>query len=156
MGILYETSCLECLDSGGTSRANNVGESSRSGSERFNEHISDAENGRKDSHMSKHWTNHHGGTRTRTPGGRLVRIERTGAGRNLNSKTVYSRRKLPRIIADNSTDVETLGYTEEVDIDDDVFTNEHEVILTGRNLAKANSRRGRREKLCVLVRSEMG
>ena len=64
-GVLYETSCTACVNpTTGKSKARYVGESARSIKERFNEHVEDGENERKDSHMWKHWTMHHAGTKT--------------------------------------------------------------------------------------------
>ena len=107
---MYETACLNCRDAEGETRARYIGEKARSGSEHFGEHMEDAE---KDSHIYKHWSVHHGGVRTRFSFeilsfyesplerqiGEAVRIHRTGAARILNSKTAYSRSKVPRIIA---------------------------------------------------------
>ena len=70
-----------------------MGESSRSSSERYNEHIEDNDKAAKDSHMFKHWQNQHGGRRTsfkfkvlgfyktalERQVAEAVRIERTGA-----------------------------------------------------------------------------
>ena len=40
-----------------------------------------------------------------------VRIERTGAQRVLNSKAGYNRARLPRIVAEDSKEDETIGDT---------------------------------------------
>ena len=63
-GILYETTCLECMVDGKPT-ARYVGESARSGAERMGEHMDDARSKSKDSHMWKHWANQHGGQETR-------------------------------------------------------------------------------------------
>ena len=107
--ILYETSCQGCLNGDGEATAKYVGESSRSGCERYNEHVDDAKKGHSDSHMYKHWVNQHGGVETpfkfeiigffKTPLERqvaeAVRLQRTGAVKILNSKSVYSRSSIP-------------------------------------------------------------
>ena len=64
-GLVYKTECVECMDKAGKARALYVGETARSGNERYNEHVEDADAGKKDSHMYKHWSLHHGGKRTR-------------------------------------------------------------------------------------------
>ena len=45
-GILYLTSCTECLGADGKQRAKYVGESARSGMERYGEHLEDAKKGK--------------------------------------------------------------------------------------------------------------
>ena len=60
---MYETACQECTVDG-ISTASYVGESARSACERMSEHLEDARNFRKDSHMYKHWVNQHGGKET--------------------------------------------------------------------------------------------
>ena len=62
-GLVYETACLDCRDAEGETRARYIGEKARSGSERFGEHREDAEKEKKDSHIYKHWSVHHGGVR---------------------------------------------------------------------------------------------
>ena len=82
---------------------------------------------RKDSHMVKHWSTQHGGKKTSfsfkiisffaSPLERqvaeAVRILHTGAKRILNSKGMYNRCSLPRIVAKDSVEEVTLGDTEE-------------------------------------------
>ena len=48
---MYETACLECFDAEGEPRARYIGETARSGSERFGEHMEDVEKEKKDSHI---------------------------------------------------------------------------------------------------------
>ena len=64
--ILYETACKECIKND-IEGAVYVGESARSGAERMGEHVDDAESGKKDSHMFKHWSTQHGGRRPASP-----------------------------------------------------------------------------------------
>ena len=89
-----------------------VGESSRSMYERTKEHIADARAGNEDSHIAKHWAEQHRGEdmpkypfqfkiiksfqdSLSRQVSESVRIDmRNGV---LNSKTVYSRNKLPRL-----------------------------------------------------------
>ena len=71
-----------------------------------------------DFHIWKHWINEHRGKETDfqiffdSPLDRqvfeAVRIERTGAQRILNSKAVYSRSRLPRIVTEDIQE-ETIG-----------------------------------------------
>merc|ERR1712236_44470 len=82
----------------------------------------DARNRVSDSHIWKHWLIEHGGEETEfqiqiikffdSPLDRqvseAVRIERTGAQRILNSKSVYSRSRLPRIVTEDIQE-ETIG-----------------------------------------------
>ena len=46
-GLVYETECTECMNREGKARALYVGESARSGFERYNDHVDDAEAGKK-------------------------------------------------------------------------------------------------------------
>ena len=76
--------------------------------------------------MSKHWRIHHGGTRTRfkveiigffssaleRQVAESVRIDKCGAERILNSKSVFSRSSVPRLVAVDTVEVDTLGDTE--------------------------------------------
>ena len=89
----------------------------------MSEHLEDAQKRRSDSHILKHWTNHHGGRETKftfeiikffrfpleREVGEAVRIERTGAKQILNSKSMFSRNPLPRIIAKDSAEPTNLG-----------------------------------------------
>ena len=122
-GLVYETACLDCCDAAGEPRARYIGETTRSGSERFGEHVEDAVKEKKDSHIYKHWSVHHGGVRTKflfeilsfyespleRQVGEAVRIDRTGAERILNSKAVCKRSKVPRIIALDQEEDRTCG-----------------------------------------------
>ena len=63
-GVLYETSCQQCCDSSGKSKARYVGESARSIYERYGEHVEDGNKQMNDTHMMKHWNLHHGGVKT--------------------------------------------------------------------------------------------
>ena len=156
---MYESVCMECVEDG-VPKARYVGESARSANERFNEHIDDAKKARKDSHIYKHWVNHHGGRETQfqfevvgffnTPLERqvteAVRIIRTGADKILNSKAVFSRSRIPRIVAMDTVVEENLGDCmrdmEGELVDDEVFEGEK----------AENPRLRRREKLRDLVR----
>ena len=57
-----------------------------------------------------------------------VRIDRCGAERILNSKAFYSRCKIPRMVAVDTAEVDTLGDTETKmeELVDDVFEEEKE------------------------------
>ena len=125
--ILYESSCMECnqtdiLYKKGAKLSDcegvYVGESGRSLHERAGEHLHDAGAGKEDSHMIKHWQEHHGGSGdaprfhfklissfqdalTRQVS-EAVRIDLRGGG-VLNSKSEYSRCKLPRLTIDRDT-----------------------------------------------------
>ena len=119
---MYETACLECRE-GDKLLAVYVGESARSGSERMTEHLENARDKRTDSHIYKHWTNQHGGRQTdfsfkilnffaaplERQVGEAVRIARTGASNILNSKSVYNRNPLPRIVAKDVVEPTNLG-----------------------------------------------
>ena len=71
-GVVYESSCNICNPEEGLKRTTGegladgrefpsiyVGESSRSLHERIKEDVKDMEDREEDSHMIKHWTNHH-------------------------------------------------------------------------------------------------
>ena len=87
------------------------------------EHLDDAKKHKSDSHIYKHWTNQHDGRETTftfeivqffsTPldrqVGEAVRIVKTGAGQILNSKTMYNRSSLPRIVAQDRKEPMNLG-----------------------------------------------
>ena len=76
--------------------------------------------------MGKHWKIYHGGKKTNFKVEVIgyyasalerqvsegVRISRTGASKILNSKSVYSRNRLPRIVTVDVPEVETLDDTE--------------------------------------------
>ena len=78
---------------------------------------------RADSHIFKHWSNQHAGRETKfsfkilnffaapleRQVGEAVRIARTGASTILNSKSVYNRNPLPRIIARDVVEPTNLG-----------------------------------------------
>ena len=95
-----------------------VGESGRSLSERAGEHHHDAVTLKEDSHILKHWQEHHG-DQDQHPAfhfkiigsfqdaltrqvSEAVRIDLRGGG-VLNSKSEYSRCKLPRLTIDRDT-----------------------------------------------------
>jgi len=119
---MYESTCKECVDAEGEPTVRYVGETARSISERWGDHQRDARNRVNDSHIWKHWLIEHGGEETEfqiqvikffdSPLDRqvseAVRIERTGAKRILNSKSVYSRSRLPRIVTEDIQE-ETIG-----------------------------------------------
>ena len=131
-GIVYQTWCSECVEAE-VKKALYVGESARSGSERMGEHLADAECGRKDSHISKHWTNQHQGRQTRfnfeiigffstaleRQIAEAVRILRTGAERILNSRGEYNRCSLPRLMTKEDTEEVPLGDQEPEEEDQD-------------------------------------
>ena len=87
------------------------------------EHVEDANMARTDSYMHKHWCNQHNGVRTtfsfkilsfyssplERQVGEAVRVMRTGAAQILNSKGVYNTCSLPRIVAQDSKETNTLG-----------------------------------------------
>ena len=122
--ILYESSCPLCEKKqesketkGLQGGAVYVGEYGRSIFERAGEHWHDAEAGAEDSHMWKHWHNCHGDSGpvqkfkikvvssfrdalTRQVA-ESVRIDRRG-GQILNSKTEYSRCRLPRLVLEKT------------------------------------------------------
>ena len=117
---------MECMKDGSPT-ARYVGESARSGAERMGEHTEDARSKNMDSHIWKHWTNQHDGKETKfkfeilsffsspleRQVGEAVRIWRTGAEQILNSKSVYSRCEVPRIVAKDGREEVTLGDTEQ-------------------------------------------
>ena len=119
---MYQTACTECME-GDRPLAVYVGESARSGYERMSEHLDDARKNKGDSHISKHWINHHGGKETKfsfeiikfftspleRQVGEAVRIEKTGAHQILNSKSMFNRSGLPRIITKDITELTNLG-----------------------------------------------
>ena len=87
--------------------------------------IKDTESKTVVSHIYKHWQNEHDGRETEfqfqiikffsSPLDRqvseAVRIERTSAQKVLNSKAGYNRARLPRIVAEDSKEEETIGDT---------------------------------------------
>ena len=122
--ILYESRCAKCSDAeemktGKKRRRNNeelleenvyVGETSRSLYERTKEHIRDGKNRTADSHIYKHWEDKHQGEDMPLFRFRIVKKFRDTLSRQiaestridlrrnvLNSKTVYSRNRLPRL-----------------------------------------------------------
>ena len=92
----------------------------------MSEHLDEARTSKADSHIFKHWSNQHNGEETRcsfeiiqffsTPlerqVGEAVGIARTGAGKILNSKSMYNRSSLPRIIAQDVKEATSLGDTQ--------------------------------------------
>jgi hypothetical protein len=130
--ILYESTCMTCEDrlkeQDNTGAKQNkgrgkleghfvyVGESSRSIYERSLEHMNDAKKKTEDSHIWKHWAEHHPNESmprfsfkvirtfqdclTRQVA-ESVRIDRRG-GCVLNSKTEFSRCKITRLVVDTS------------------------------------------------------
>lgn len=163
-GLVYETSCLECLDKEGQARARYVGETSRSLAERYSEHVNDGEKGAKSSNMFKHWQVHHGGKKTNfkvevigfftsaleRQVAESVRIDMCGAERILNSKSVFSRCMVPRLVAVDTVEEPTLGDKKVTmeELDDDVFEEEETRIpfMTGDKLRKSEDRKKRKEK----------
>ena len=119
----------------------------------------DAGNRTADSHIYKHWQNEHAGRETEfqfqiikffsSPLDRqvseAVRIERTGAQKILNSKAGYNRARLPRIVAEDTKEEETIGDTGKT-IEETRGGGQFEFILTGKALEK-NQRRQRKKEL---------
>ena len=62
--LMYESTCKECVDAKGEPTVKYVGETARSGSERWGDHMRDAGNKATDSHIYKHWQNQHAGRET--------------------------------------------------------------------------------------------
>ena len=157
--LMYETTCKECVDAKGEPTVKYVGETARSGSERWGDHMRDAGNKASDSHIYKHWQNEHAGRETEfqfqiikffsSPLDRqvseAVRIERTGAQKILNSKAGYNRARLPRIVAEDTKEEETIGDTGKT-IEETKGGGQFEFILTGKALEK-NQRRQRKKEL---------
>ena len=113
--ILYESTCIPCSKKA-VSRVY-VGESSRSSFERGNEHATAYKNNKSDSHMFKHATNEHPGepkpkfqfkvvktfqSSLMRQVSEAVRIRRRGDS-ILNSKGVYNRCSLPRLVVEQDT-----------------------------------------------------
>ena len=189
--ILYESSCEVCNpEEEGRDRKSHklsggegvyVGEIGRSLYDRAGEHIADARSRNEDSHMVKHWAASHPEMET-APKCKLkiiasfqdaltrqisesVRIDMRGGG-ILNSKTEYSRFRLPRLVIDREewkqskkeekkaleknedteeTDLETVS-NREMDTEND--TNRME---TKRKKGKAGNEQSKRRKLEPLV-----
>ena len=125
--ILYESRCGVCEDrremAGGTKSSKKrkrtdltepniyVGETSRSLYERTKEHIRDGQNRAEDSHIAKHWEQAHAGEEMPEFRFIIARSFRDSLSRQiaesiridlrgeqvLNSRTVYSRNRLPRL-----------------------------------------------------------
>ena len=157
--LMYESTCKECVDAKGEPTVKYVGETARSGSERWGDHVRDARYKAQDSHIYKHWQNEHAGRETEfqfqiikffsSPLDRqvseAVRIERTGAHKILNSKAVYSRSGLTRLVAVGTKEEETIGDTGKT-IEETRGGGQFEFILTGKALEK-NQRRQRRKDM---------
>ena len=92
-----------------------VGETSCSIYERAKEHLKDAGNRLKESHMVKHWLNHHAGEGEPDFRFTIIRVYKDSLSRHigdsvriklrgnvLNSQAVYSRCRLPRLDVNNS------------------------------------------------------
>ena len=150
--LLYESSCSKCQGyddmgkkkrkgRGLTGRAVYVGETARSIFERSKEHWNDAQAGSSDSHMVKHWVSDHAEEKS-MPDFKIkvvasfkdaltrqiaesVRIDRRGSG-VLNSRTEYSRCRLPRLTIDRSE--WELAEMARKEIEDVTIRNEMEVI----------------------------
>ena len=124
--MLYDSHCKVCnpevLNKNGELRDNRempsiyVGETARSISERVKEHWSDFERGSEDSHILKHWQNHHQGEGIPRFEFNIVRgfksaLERQVAesvrimerGNTLNSKSGYNRCKISRLVLEEKT-----------------------------------------------------
>ena len=75
-----------------------------------------------------------------------VRIEWTGAQKVLNSKAGYNRARLPRIVAEDTKEEETIGDTGKT-IEETRGGGQFEFILTGKALERNQRRQRRKEKL---------
>ena len=176
--LLYESSCSKCQGEddkqkrkgrGLTGKAVYVGETARSIFERSKEHWQDAQAGSSDSHMVKHWLSDHAEEETRPDFkfkvvatfkdaltrqiAESVRIDRRGAG-VLNSRTEYSRCRLPRLTIDRSEwelaemarkereDVEIRNQMEVIN-EDDILGNEGGAIWS---MGMKSSRTEKRKK----------
>ena len=105
-------------------------------------HLENARKKRGDSHIFKHWMNQHGGRETKfsfeivkffsTPLERqvdeAVRIAKTGAGQILNSKSMYNRSSLPRIVAQDVKEPTNLRNMVGQEDDDDKFEEKEQVL----------------------------
>ena len=157
---MYESTCKECVDAKGEPTVKYVGETARSGSERWGNHMRDARNKANDSHIYNHWQSEHAGRETEfqfqivkffnSPLERqvseAVRIERTGAHKILNTKGVYNRSSLPKLVALDSKEEETIGDTGKT-IEETRGGGQSEYILTGIALEKNQRKLRRKEKL---------
>ena len=157
--LMYESTCKECVDAKGEPTVKYVGETARSGSERWGNHMRDARNKASDSHIYNHWQTEHNGRETEfqfqimkffsSPLDRqvseAVRIERTGAHKILNTKGVYNRSSLPKLVAVDSKEEETIGDTGKT-IVETRGGGQEEYILTGRALEKSQRRQRRKDK----------
>ena len=120
MSILYSTQCVPCQKAGITKKY--LGETARSAHERGGEHISDGIKEKADSHIWKHQTAEHGGTKGnfafriqatyRSALKRQVaeavvirrQLDREGECSLLNSKGMYNRCSLPRLVVEQQGD----------------------------------------------------
>ena len=112
--ILYETSCNQCKQRG--QERVYVGESSRSSYERGGEHADDYRKETSDSHMHKHATTDHHGEENPTFSFKVVKSFQNALARQvseavrlrkrgdivLNSKGVYNRCALPRLLVEQN------------------------------------------------------
>merc|ERR1712082_312626 len=158
--LMYESTCKECVDAKGEPTVKYVGETSRSGSERWGNHMRDARNKANDSHIYNHWQSEHAGRETEfqfqivkffnSPLERqvseAVRIERTGAHKILNTKGVYNRSSIPKLVALDSKEEKTIGDTGKT-IKETRGGGQSEYILTGIALEKNQRKQRRKEKL---------
>ena len=139
---MYQTACTECMVED-KSVAIYVGETARSGCERMTEHLNDAKQKQGDSHILKHWINHHGGRETKfsfeiirffkTPLerqiGEAVRIEKTGANQILNSKSMFNRNGLTRIMVKDVPEEVNLGDRVDMEQQEDDVTDQTPLYL---------------------------
>ena len=79
-----------------------------------------------------------------------VRISRTGAEKILNSKTIYNRSSLPRVVCLEEEEVQFLGDMDQMpDEECDSEDDEVEVILMGVALERREEgRRGSQPQTC--------
>ena len=120
----------------------------------------DARNKANDSHIYNHWQSEHAGRETEfqfqivkffnSPLERqvseAVRIERTGAHKILNTKGVYNRSSIPKLVALDSKEEKTIGDTGKT-IEETRGGGQSEYILTGIALEKNQRKQRRKEKL---------
>ena len=116
---MYRISCEECAGRGISSEY--IGESSRTGFLRGNEHLDDLKNRKQKSPLWKHCTEEHGGKEVnfsmkivrshRTPLTRQihesVEIEHSSAKILMNSKSEYNGSRIPRIVIEVGDRIET-------------------------------------------------
>ena len=123
--------------------------------------MEDARSGKSDSHIYKHWVNHHGGKETvfsfkivsffssalERQVGEAVRIVQTGASQIMNSKSVYNRSSLPRIIAKDTVDEMNLWDMNEEEVARILVERDPEPIMTKKQ-RRLEAMKDRKTKTC--------